>query len=223
MRRDVYSRAIEEQPAWLPFGTPQVEASDASLRHLGLRVIRQHVRQTREGVVLRHARPMAGEQFPLGRPTAPFEKAPLEALGHAHRYAPVLLIRVPTGVPPKTLEVGQIGVGKRTTRVLAEGPPWPLNGTVPTRLIRRARRDMHAPSVAHGFVLSHDEIWRVVTVQTSKYMHANALRPREVQVGALGGFRPGLPFLQVELVETGPIVMIAADRRLPTVNVPDGD
>ena len=110
MRGDMQALTVKQKIARLPLGAAKVETPHAPLRHLRLGVVREHVRATAEGVVLRHTGSMAGEELPLGRPLPAVN---LLAVRHPDWNAPVLLIRVAPGVPPQALAVGQVGVGER--------------------------------------------------------------------------------------------------------------
>ena len=110
---------------------------------------------------------------------------------------------------------------ERAADVFAEGAPWTLNGAVASGLVRCARRHMHAPSVAHRLVLTHDEIGRVVAVQVPNLPHAHVAHPREEQVRALGRLDTALRLLEVEAVDAGSVVVVPADDLLAAVDVID--
>ena len=194
----MHSLPIEQEVPGLPLSTAEVEASHTPLRHLRFRVVREHVRTTAEGVVLRDARPVAGKEFPFGRPFAPVDFFPVR---HPHRDAPVFLIRITPGVPPEALAIGQIGVTERGSNVLGPRAPRSLDGAVPTRLVRSARRDMHAELLAHRCILAGDKVWRIVGMEVREGPLAVRAGPCEEEPRAFCRLGATLGVLQIEAVE----------------------
>eukprot|EP00964_Phaeocystis_antarctica_P124686 scaffold88325_cov108-Phaeocystis_antarctica.AAC.2 len=160
---------------------------------------------------------MASEKLPLGRPLAAVDLLPFLA---PPRNAPILLVGIPSSVPPQAFAVGEVGVRERAADVLAERAPRSLDGAVATWFVRRARRYVHTPALAHLLVLSFDEVRRVVAVQVPDGIHAHVAHPREEQVRAFGRLGAALRLLEVEAVDARAVVMVPADDPLAAVDMP---